>query len=154
MADARDAAHLTRPSAAVTLLLAAAAATAGCKTSTRRLYFPAEELQQLDGLRAGQKVELETTEGHVVEVTSKTMLRFGGPTGPQRKLRCEAIDIDGSLLACVNRAGLEERVDLSDTRAYVLIGTRKTSWGKVALYVVGVYAGIALIACVSGQCSE
>lgn len=122
-------------------------ALAGCSSpTTKRLYFPREELARLDGFRAGQTVELETEDGHVVPVTASTTLRFTVQGAEPRKLRCNAIDVDGMLLSCVDATGIEHRLDLERTDPFVLIGTSRTSWKRTALYVLGAYLVVGLIA--------
>jgi endonuclease YncB( thermonuclease family) len=137
---------MKQPTAAA-LVLAATVAAAGCTTSTTKpLYFAAEEMERLDGLQPGDTIALETTAGHVVEITSNTTLRFKEGDGPPYKLRCETVDIIGSLFACANGPGTERRIDLARTKAFILIRKSKTSWGKTLLVIIGVYAVLGTVA--------
>lgn len=139
---------MRRRSPIVALLVALTVAAGGCQTeTTKKLHFPASEVERLNGFRAGQQIDLSTTDGDVVQVTSTMTLRFAGKGIPEQKLRCDRIDIDGSLLVCVTSGGSAERVDLSRSNdAYIKIRSSRTSWGKTALYVLGVYVGIAILA--------
>jgi hypothetical protein len=140
---------MSRP--VVTLAALALVLAAGCSSpTTKRLYFPREELARLDGFRAGQTVELETEDGSVVPVTASTTLRFTVQGAEPRKLRCNAIEVDGLLFSCVDHAGSEQRLDLERTDPFVLIRTSRTSWRRTALYVLGVYLLAGLVAAAAG----
>ena len=138
-------------SRALAALVVAALVTTGC-SSRAKLHFVPEDVQRLDGLGPGEEVELETTDGTLVTIASGTTLRFAGPGVPTRKLRCQQIELDGSLLRCVTLAGVEERVDLSRTPdVYVLI-EKGSSWKRIALGVLVVYVVIGVVACIAGGC--
>lgn len=139
--------------AAVALLMATTMAAAGCST-TGRLHLAPGEVQYLDGLGPEHAVEVQTTEGPTVVITANTTLRFAGPGIAARKVRCERIEIDGSLLTCVSRAGIEEHVDLARTPSAFLLVRKGRSWGRIALYALGAYLVIGIVACAVGGCGD
>lgn len=139
------------PARAIASLLAVAVVVGGCTvSSTKKLHFPSEEMLRLDGLRPGQEVALETTDGTVVEVASGMTLRFDRRGHTPLKLRCERIDIEGTRLSCVEASGLADQVDLAQSDAYILVRTSKTSWKRTALIILGVYVAVGLLAAIAG----
>ena len=129
-----------RPRTTALLALLTAAPTTACvRHRQTKVFIDTDDLVELDGFRPGMVVRMRDLDGARVKFTEGTTLTLSGPGAGTRVLRCQRIEIEGTVLRCHGQPGFaDQTVDLATTTvAYVP--------GQVSTETTGVtYVGLGL----------